>query len=51
MEKFINEVPKTDVINTSKPFLKFIELEKNFNKKEKKKNISSSLNNLNNKKK
>ena len=50
LEKFINEVAQTDVINTSKPFLKFIELEKNFNKKENKKNISSSFNNLNNKK-
>ena len=34
LEKFINEVAHTDIINTSKPFLKFIELEKNFKGKE-----------------
>ena len=51
LEKFINEVAQTDVINTSKPFLKFIEFEKNFNKKEKNKNNSNtSYNNLPNKK-
>ena len=35
LEKFINEVAHTDIINTSKSFLKFIELEQNFHKKEK----------------
>ena len=43
LEKFINEVAHTDVINKSKPFLKFIELEQNMNKKWNNKNrISSS---------
>ena len=50
LEKFINEVAQTKVLNTSKPFLKFIELEQNFNKKEKKNNISSSNSNIKNKK-
>ena len=50
LERFINEVAQTDVINTSKGFLKFIELEKNFNKREKKKNNESiSYNNISNK--
>ena len=49
LEKFINEVAHTDVINTSKPFLKFIELEKHFNRKENSKNISTSSNHMKNK--
>ena len=53
LEKFINEVAQTEVINTSKPFLKFIELEQNMNKKGNNKNkITSSYftknNNYNN---
>ena len=34
LDKFLNEIANADVINTSKPFLKFIEFEKNLNKKE-----------------
>ena len=34
LDKFLNEIASADVINTSKPFLKFIEFEKNLNKKE-----------------
>jgi hypothetical protein len=34
LDKFLNEIASADVINTSKPFLKFIEFEKNLNKNE-----------------
>ena len=48
LEKFINEVAHTDVINTSKPFLKFIELEKHFkgNEKISKNNLSQKNSNI-----
>ena len=49
LEKFINEVAHTDVINKSKPFLKFIEIEQNMNKKGNNKNkVSSSYTTKNN---
>ena len=34
LDKFLNEIASADVINSSKPFLKFIEFEKNVNKKD-----------------
>ena len=44
LDKFLNEIANADVINTSKPFLKFIELEKNLNKKEGSKNKNNNRN-------
>ena len=38
LEKFINEIAHTDVINTSKSFLKFIEYDKHLQKNAKSKN-------------
>ena len=48
LDKFLNEIASADVINTSKPFLKFIEFEKNLNKKEgsRNKNKYTDKNNL-----
>ena len=43
LDKFLNEIANADVINTSKPFLKFIEFEKNLNKKEGSRNKNKNI--------